>query len=136
MASLNKVIIGHLGRDPEVKHTTSGKRSAGGAGGGGMKKGPWFVRDLGLTKDGQPYCIVQAGGPDIGDGWVDDEYFSLSGIMTSETASLIAAAPDLYAALERIYGRLIMSDRDGDARITAEEGEMAEFALKKARGEL
>ena len=51
-------------------------------------------------------------------------------------AHLISAAPELYAALERLYGRLLMSDRDGECRITAEEGEMAEFALKKARGEL
>lgn len=50
-------------------------------------------------------------------------------------ARLIAAAPELYAALERLYGRLIMSDRDGESHITAEEGEMAESALKKARGE-
>ena len=42
---------------------------------------------------------------------------------------------NLYAALERIYGRLLMSDRDGDARITEEDGAMAESALKKARGE-
>ena len=39
-------------------------------------------------------------------------------------------------ALELIYGRLLMSDRDGWSRITAEDGEMAELALKKARGEL
>lgn len=51
-------------------------------------------------------------------------------------AHLISAAPELYAALERLYGRLLMSDRDGECRITAEEGEMAEFALKKAKGEL
>ena len=51
-------------------------------------------------------------------------------------AHLIAAAPDLYDALELIYGRLLMSDRDGGSRITAEDGEMAELALKKARGEL
>ena len=49
-------------------------------------------------------------------------------------AHLIAAAPDLYAALELIYGRLLMSDRDGECRITAKDGEMAELALKKARG--
>lgn len=55
--------------------------------------------------------------------------------MMEANATLIAAAPDLYAALERIYGRLLMSDRDGDARITDEDGAMAEAALKKARGE-
>ena len=55
--------------------------------------------------------------------------------MTRETATLISASPELYAALERLYGRLLMSDRDGDARITEEDGAMAESALKKARGE-
>ena len=56
--------------------------------------------------------------------------------MMEANATLIAAAPDLYAAPELIYGRLLMSDRDGGSRITAEDGEMAELALKKARGEL
>jgi hypothetical protein len=51
-------------------------------------------------------------------------------------AHLIAAAPEMYEALELIYGRLLMSDRDGESRITAEDGKMAELALKKARGEL
>ena len=55
--------------------------------------------------------------------------------MMEANANLIAAAPDLYAALERIYGRLLMSDRDGDAHITEEDGAMAEAALRKARGE-
>ena len=44
-------------------------------------------------------------------------------------ANLIAAAPELYEALELIYGRLLMSDRDGECRITAEDGEMAKLAL-------
>ena len=38
-------------------------------------------------------------------------------------------------ALERIYGRLLMSERDGVAHITEEDGAMAESALRKARGE-
>ena len=42
---------------------------------------------------------------------------------------------NLYVALERIYGKLLMSDRDGECRITAEDGAMAESALKKSRGE-
>ena len=58
-----------------------------------------------------------------------------AGTNPTANAHLIAAAPDLYAALELIYGRLLMSDRDGWSRITAEDGEMAELALKKARGE-
>ena len=56
--------------------------------------------------------------------------------MMDANANLISAAPDLYAALELIYGRLLMSDRDGECRITAEDGEMAKLALNKARGEL
>ena len=55
--------------------------------------------------------------------------------MMDANANIIAAAPDLYAALERIYGKLLMSDRDGDARITEGDGAMAEAALRKARGE-
>lgn len=100
----------------------------------GLNEGPWFMRDFSPTPDGHPYFII-AGGPNIGDGWVRAEFLSMSGVMTRETASLIAAAPDLYAALERIYGRLLMSDRDGDAHITEEDGAMAEAALRKARGE-
>ena len=57
-------------------------------------------------------------------------------VYSKANAHLIAAAPEMYEALELIYGRLLMSDRDGGSRITAEDGEMAELALKKARGEL
>ena len=64
--------------------------------------GPFFVRDLGPTKDGYHYFIVQAGGPDIGDGFVGDEYFSTSGVMTRETAALISASPDLYAVVAEL----------------------------------
>ena len=55
--------------------------------------------------------------------------------MTLCTGHLASAAPDLYAALERLYGKLLMADRDGEVWITEEDGEMALNALKKARGE-
>lgn len=55
--------------------------------------------------------------------------------MTLCTGPLADAAPDLYAALERLYGKLLMADRDGEVWITEEDGEMALNALKKARGE-
>ena len=87
--------------------------------------GPWFVRDLGPTKDGYPYFIIQAGGPDIGDGFVGDEYFSLAGIMTRETAALVSAAPDLYAQLKELCDSC-MGQCD-DCRVSD--------ILKKARGE-
>ena len=50
-------------------------------------------------------------------------------------AHLIAAAPDLYAALNRIYNKLMISDRDGQSHISEKDGEMALGALRKARGE-
>ena len=50
-------------------------------------------------------------------------------------AHLIAAAPDLYEALNRIYNKLLISDRDGESHISEEDGEMARTALAKARGE-
>ena len=91
--------------------------------------GPWhFVSDeIGpsIIGDGRRVAII---GQRI--MFYDDED------QTEANANLITAAPDLYAALELIYGRLLMSDRDGECRITAEDGEMAELALKKARGEL
>ena len=95
-------------------------------------RGPWFVRDFGPTKDGDPYFFVQAGGPNTGDGFVDDEYFSLSGIMTRETATLISAAPDLYAALNKTCSNALdlgychMADCDACPNMAA---------LRKARGE-
>ena len=93
-------------------------------------KGPWEI-----MKYKDPY-----GGRNLAvEILTDDIIIAKLGIEIDEecaaNAHLIAAAPDLYAALERIYGRLLMSDRYGESHITAEEGEMAEAALKKARGE-
>ena len=50
-------------------------------------------------------------------------------------SDIIAAAPDLYEALNRIYNKLLISDRDGESHISEEDGEMARTALAKARGE-
>lgn len=58
-----------------------------------------------------------------------------AGTNPTANAHLISAAPEMYEALERIYGRLLMSDRDGECRITEEDGAMADAALRKARGE-
>ena len=94
-------------------------------------KGPWEIRKY---KDpyGRRNLAVEI--------LTDEIIIAKLGIEIDEeckaNAHLIAAAPEMYAALELIYGRLLMSDRDGESRITAEDGEMAELALKKARGEL
>ena len=93
-------------------------------------KGPWEIR-----KHKDPY-----GGRNLAVEILTDEIIIAKlGIEIDEecaaNAHLIAAAPELYAALERLYGRLLMSDRDGECCITEEDGAMAESALKKARGE-
>lgn len=96
--------------------------------------GPWeideentclSVRVSGNIKPGARWRVATVGS--VGRSKSDEQNMA--------TAHLIAAAPDLYKSLERIYGKLLMSDRDGDARITEEDGAMAESALKKARGE-
>ena len=90
-------------------------------------KGPWCLRD-GNINDATGK-MIRVHGVALPCGYVPENDESYG------NTRLIAAAPDLYAALEHIYGRLLMSDRDGDARITDEDGAMAEFALKKARCE-
>ncbi|HSW65237.1 MAG TPA: hypothetical protein VLH56_18295 [Dissulfurispiraceae bacterium] len=91
-------------------------------------KGPWCLRD-GNINDATGKTI-RVHGVALPCGYVPENDESYG------NTRLIAAAPELYDALELIYGRLLMSDRDGECRITAEDGEMAELALKKARGEL
>ena len=102
---------------------------------GNWPKGPWYVRDFGKTQDGDDYHFVQAGGPSVGDGWDEDgKYMVISGVISRDAANLISAAPDLFDALQAIYGKLVMSDRDGDAVITKEDGLLAAAALAKATG--
>ena len=96
--------------------------------------GPWIV-EVGTEDDDQGtvyVCHPETSCPET----VICKFENYNDEQDRGNAHLIAASPELYAALERLYGRLLMSDRDGECRITAEEGEMAEFALKKARGEL
>jgi len=47
---------------------------------------------------------------------------------------LLSASKDLYLALERLYGKFLQCDRDGDIWITEEDGEIARLALAKADG--
>lgn len=98
---------------------------------GKWTKGPWEIRKYKDPYGSRSVAVEIA---------TDEIIIAKLGIELDEecaaNAHLIAATPELYAALERLCGRLLMSDRDGECRITAEEGEMAEFALKKARGEL
>ena len=93
-------------------------------------QGPWEIRKYKDPYGSRSVDVVIA---------TDEIIIAQLGIELDEecaaNAHLIAASPDLYAALERLYGRLLMSDRDGECRITAEDGAMAESALKKSRGE-
>ena len=75
---------------------------------------------------------------DTSDGITSDTYGQQRTLEYAEmvaNAHLIAAAPDLYAALNRIYNKLMISDRDGESHISEKDGEMALAALCKAMGE-
>ena len=61
--------------------------------------------------------------------------YEITTVEHNANAHLIAAAPDLYEALNRIYNKLLISDRDGESHISEKDGEMALAALRKARGE-
>jgi hypothetical protein len=60
------------------------------------------VCERGHTDDGDSYYVIQAGGSGIGQGFRGDEYLNISGIMSRETALLIAAAPEMYEALRAV----------------------------------
>ena len=92
-------------------------------------KGPWILE----RHDHHSYTLDVVNGEEcaIGEIYVDWDGEEEG----TANAHLAAAAPDLYAALELLYGKLLMADRDGEVWITDEDGEMALNALKKARGE-
>jgi hypothetical protein len=93
--------------------------------------GPWrkdketFAGGCDVIED--TYHIIEAGNGHADDG------FSLSGYMSIADCALIAAAPELYAALDRMTSLL---NRVGDSRKDAEIIEAARAALAKARGEM
>ena len=80
--------------------------------------GPWEVLNAEFTNDGVNYEISMPGH-----------------VINTADVPLIEAAPDLYDALNRIYNKLLISDRDGESHISEKDGEMALVALRKARGE-
>lgn len=66
--------------------------------------GPWHVASYVPPCDNpETTCrIIQAGGAGIGEGYNSkDEYLSVSGIMNSSTAELIARAPSLFLTLKK-----------------------------------
>lgn len=84
----------------------------------------WFVCDREKTDAGDNYYGIQAGGPGVGEGFRGDEYLNIAGIMSRETAHLIAAAPEMYEALRAVDSWEAPSCWK---KVTA--------ALKRARGE-
>lgn len=76
--------------------------------------GPWQYSSTGPTMLGysQPYAVAQEGVPNLICGCFDDVN---GGIDTAQAnARLIAAAPDLYAALYELLKEYDISNRLGD----------------------
>jgi hypothetical protein len=95
--------------------------------------GPWTaIADP--YEDGKPYYHIRAGHGSHGDG------FSFSGIIPDADARLIAAAPELLAALESttkmlsFFLRYTTPDWDGSATPTSTIG-VARATIAKAKGE-
>lgn len=99
--------------------------------------GPWR-----LSAESEGYCRVEAGrgyytGPFVDTG------FEVTGFTGEANARLIAAAPDLLAALEEIAHNWEIIDEDDDAIFNLssefieawrEAGEIANAAIAKAKG--
>jgi hypothetical protein len=90
---------------------------------------------------GSPFKIIDENYRCVkaGRGWFDienpDSSFDLAGLISPRNARLIAAAPDLLAALEHMvavsnWATTIQSEEQYDAMIAS-----AEAAIRKAKGE-
>lgn len=87
-------------------------------------KGPWQYQVFGQT--GNDECVQYEITPEGSTGWKDDEYLSMSGICSEDAVRKMAAAPDMFDALEAV---LRVADR------STVEFDMARAALAKARGD-
>ncbi len=87
--------------------------------------GPWRATTEAPDESGLPYAVIKAGGERR--GFVAGGSFSISGVVSAPDAALIAAAPELYVALEGIITCL-----EGGFQIPRQA---AYQALAKARGE-
>lgn len=91
-------------------------------------KGPWFIRAT--SRSGLEYEIKHSGG-EI--GWVNDNP-SVDGSHQAN-ARLIAAAPDMYEALESLIYALENAPPLDMMKEIVLAGDKARSALAKARGE-
>jgi hypothetical protein len=98
--------------------------------------GPWVLDDIAHSHVDADYHIIDAGKGYHLDGEGSDG-FNLSGCMSLDDARLIAAAPDLLAALESLalVVGLTAFKHESQRAVLQEAVDLASAAIAKAKGE-
>ena len=88
--------------------------------------GPWFIERRTYDNETTYYGVTASDGH----GWSGNRYMSVSGCIDEHDARLIAAAPELLEALQKIAGNTYDEWTNG-----AEAARIARAAIAKATGE-